>query len=108
MGCLPRGHKPDPERLTVMTFKKTTSIWVATAAILAGSTAAMAQTATTAARGGTVNGTGVAAGVPLPRGVPIYALTSDNAIYALRAGAGQYVRLGRVNTPDGGNLIGID
>jgi hypothetical protein len=91
-----------------MTFKKTTSIWVATAAILAGSTAAMAQTATTAARGGTVNGTGVAAGVPLPRGVPIYALTSDNAIYALRAGAGQYVRLGRVNTPDGGNLIGID
>ncbi len=43
----------------------------------------------------------------MPAGVPIYALTSDNAIYVLRPGASQYVRLGRVNT-DGGNLIGID
>jgi hypothetical protein len=38
----------------------------------------------------------------------VYALTSDNAIYLLRPGASQYTRLGRVNTPDGGNLIGID
>ena len=50
---------------------------------------------------------GVASGVTLPR-VNVYALTSDNAIYVLRPGASQYMRLGRVNTPDGGNLIGID
>jgi len=84
-----------------MTLKQTTSTFVATA-VLAGSSVAMAQTAT-AAR----TTSGVAAGVTLPR-APVYALTSDNAIYALRQGASQYVRLGRVNTPDGGNLIGID
>jgi hypothetical protein len=38
----------------------------------------------------------------------IYALTSDNAIYILTPGATQYTRLGRVNTTNGGNLIGID
>jgi len=62
----------------------------------------MAQTAATAART-----TSIAAGVTLPN-ANIYALTSDNAIYVLRPGASQYSRLGRVNTPDGGNLIGID
>lgn len=51
--------------------------------------------------------TGVGAGVDLPR-ARIYALTSDNALYLLRPGASQYVRLGRVNVSDGGNLIGID
>ena len=65
----------------------------------------MAQTADTARTAST--GTGVASGVTLPR-ANVYALTSDNAIYLLRPGASQYTRLGRVNTPDGGNLIGID
>jgi hypothetical protein len=50
---------------------------------------------------------GVASGVTLPN-VPIYALTSDNAIYVLRTNASQYVRLGRINVSDGGNVIGID
>ena len=85
-----------------MTLKETTSTFVA-AALLAGSSMAMAQTAD-ALR---ASNTGVAAGVTLPR-VNIYALTSDNAIYVLRPGAGQYARLGRVNVPDGGNLIGMD
>ena len=85
-----------------MTLKETTSTFVA-AALLAGSSMATAQTAD-ALR---ASNTGVAAGVTLPR-VNIYALTSDNAIYVLRPGAGQYARLGRVNVPDGGNLIGMD
>ncbi len=50
---------------------------------------------------------GVARGVNLPN-VPIYALTSDNAIYVLRTNGSQYVRLGRINVSDGGNVIGID
>jgi hypothetical protein len=96
-----------------MTLNKTNSTLVtstlAMATLLAGSSVAMAQTADTAraAGGSTVVGTGAAAGVTLPRS-PVYALTSDNAIYVLRQGARQYTRLGRVNTPDGGNLIGID
>ena len=91
-----------------MTLKETTSTFVV-AALLTGSSLAMSQTADlarTAANTANSN-TGVAAGVTLPR-VNVYALTSDNAIYVLRPGAGQYVRLGRVNTPDGGNLIGMD
>jgi hypothetical protein len=89
-----------------MTLKKATSTFVV-AAVLVGSAAATAQTANTATAARSSN-TGIAAGVVLPPGVPVYALTSDNAIYVLRPGAGQYTRLGRVNTPDGGNLIGID
>jgi len=50
---------------------------------------------------------GVAAGVTLPN-AKIYALTSDNAIYVLKPGAAQYVRLGRADFSDGANLIGID
>jgi len=50
---------------------------------------------------------GVAAGVTLPN-AKIYALTSDNAIYVLKPGAAQYVRLGRADFSDAGNLIGID
>jgi hypothetical protein len=50
----------------------------------------------------------VASGVTLPANVPVYAMTSDNAIYVLQPGAGQYVRLGRAEVSDGGNLIGID
>ena len=93
-----------------MTLKETTSTFVV-AALLVGSSMAMAQTANTAAAAAARTGggnTGIAAGVTLPAGVPVYALTSDNAIYVLRPGSGQYTRLGRVNTPDGGNLIGID
>ena len=85
-----------------MTLKETTSTFVV-AALLAASSMATAQTADTLR----ASNTGVAAGVTLPR-VNIYALTSDNAIYVLRPGAGQYARLGRVNVPDGGNLIGMD
>jgi hypothetical protein len=90
-----------------MTLNKTTST-LAISALLVGSTVAMAQTADTArTAGSTTVGRGAAAGVTLPR-APVYALTSDNAIYVFRQGASQYARLGRVNTPDGGNLIGID
>lgn len=49
----------------------------------------------------------VASGVTLPN-ARIYALTSDNALYVLKPGAGQYVRLGRADFSDAGNLIGID
>jgi hypothetical protein len=108
-----------------MTLKETTSTFVV-AALLVGSSLAAAQTqtasktttttSTTAAAdaalksgsGSSTRNPGIAAGVNLPTGVPIYALTSDNAIYVLKPGQGQYTRLGRVNTPDGGNLIGID
>jgi len=90
-----------------MTLNKTTSTFVV-AALLVGSSLAAAQTANTLTAAKTSGGTGIAAGVTLPAGVPVYALTSDNAIYVLRPGSGQYTRLGRVNTPDGGNLIGID
>lgn len=97
-----------------MTLKETTSTFVV-AALLVGSAVAGAQTANTLAKSGgaassgsSTIGTGIAAGVVLPKNVPVYALTSDNAIYVLRPGSGQYTRLGRVNTPDGGNLIGID
>lgn len=87
-----------------MTLKKIASAF-AIPALLVGSSVAMAQTADTARTATT--STGVARGVTLPR-ANVYALTSDNAIYLLRPGASQYSRLGRVNTPDGGNLIGID
>jgi uncharacterized protein DUF4394 len=94
-----------------MTLNKT-SATVLVASLLAGSTAAMAQTAAAAktatnTNSSTYTGVGVAQGVTLPR-ANIYALTSDNAIYVLKQGASNYTRLGRVNTPDGGNLIGID
>jgi hypothetical protein len=68
---------------------------------------ALAQNASTATTARKSN-RGIAAGLTLPPNVPVYALTSDNAIHVLRPGASQYIRLGRVNTPDGGNLIGID
>ncbi|MEJ1964843.1 MAG: DUF4394 domain-containing protein [Gammaproteobacteria bacterium] len=89
-----------------MTLKEITSTFVV-AALLTGGSLAMSQTADLARTTANAANTGVAAGVTLPR-VNVYALTSDNAIYVLRPGAGQYVRLGRVNVPDGGNLIGID
>jgi hypothetical protein len=38
----------------------------------------------------------------------IFGLTSDNSIYVLRPAATQWVRLGRVNNVNGGNMIGID
>jgi hypothetical protein len=60
-----------------------------------------AQTQTTAAT------SGVAAGVTLPNS-RVYALTSDNSLYILKPGATQYVRGGRVDVSDGGNLVGID
>jgi hypothetical protein len=66
-------------------------------ALLLGGASAHGQTAS-----------GVASGVVLPANVPVYAMTSDNAIYVLQPGAGQYVRLGRAEVSDGGNLLGID
>lgn len=88
-----------------MTFNKATTALVHTAvttALLLAASVATAQTATTS----TLRPRGVAAGLDIPN-ANVYALTSDNAIYVLRPGAGNYVRLGRVET-EGGNLIGID
>ena len=91
-----------------MTFNKSALVHaaVATALFLAASVAT-AQTTYTSSTASSLRPRGVAAGLDLPAGVPIYALTSDNAIYVLRPGASNYVRLGRVET-EGGNLIGID
>jgi hypothetical protein len=92
-----------------MTFNKATKGLVHTAvtmALVLAASAASAQTAKTAAAAAPQN-RGVAQGVNIPGNVPVYALTSDNAIYVLRPGAANYVRLGRVET-EGGNLIGID
>ncbi|HEV7716012.1 MAG TPA: DUF4394 domain-containing protein [Steroidobacteraceae bacterium] len=95
-----------------MTFNSTTSALVygaVSAALFMGAVSAGAQEAARQAppsSAPTVQGRGVASGLTLPN-APIYALTSDNAIYVLRPGSGQYTRLGRVET-DGGNLIGID
>lgn len=95
-----------------MTLKSTTSAWVhsaVSAALCMGAATAGAQEAARTAvpsNAVTVQGRGIASGLTLPN-ANIYALTSDNAIYVLRPGAGQYARLGRVET-DGGNLIGID
>jgi hypothetical protein len=47
-------------------------------------------------------------GVNIPQNSVIYSLTSDNAIYVLRPGTTQYVRMGRIAPDDGGNVIGID
>lgn len=49
----------------------------------------------------------IAHGVTLPNS-RVYALTGDNSLYILEPGASQYVRGGRVDVADGGNLIGID
>ena len=90
-----------------MNLKSTTASWVRTAvsaALLLAAASASAQTTDFAAAART---TSVAAGVTLPN-TRVYALTSDNAIYVLRPGASQYVRLGRADFSDGGNLIGID
>ena len=89
-----------------MTLKSTTSALVYTAvstALLLGASVAGAATATTATKqpatntSPTIRGNGVAGGLTLPN-QPIYALTSDNAIYVLKPGASNYVRLGRVET----------
>jgi len=87
-----------------MTTRKTAVALIGAAvslALWAGTAHAQTVATTQATR------TGVARGVDLPN-APVYALTSDNAIYVLRQNSGQYVRLGRVNPSDGGNLIGID
>lgn len=93
-----------------MTLRTTCLIHSAVAAaLMLGATAAGAQDAARTASSSsavTVQGRGVASGLTLPN-APIYALTSDNAIYVLRPGGSQYIRLGRVET-DGGNLIAID
>jgi hypothetical protein len=90
-----------------MNLKSTTASWVRTAvsaALLLAAASASAQTTDFAAASRT---TSVAAGVTLPN-ARVYTLTSDNAIYVLKPGASQYVRLGRADFSDGGNLIGID
>ena len=94
-----------------MTFKRATQALVHTAvttALLLAASVVTVQTttATASAAAATVRFRGVAAGLDIPN-VPVYALTSDNAIYVLRPGASNYVRLGRVET-EGGNLIGFD
>ena len=91
-----------------MTFNKATKGLVHTAvttALLLAASVATAQTANIAAAA--PQNTGVAQGVNIPPNVPVYALTSDNAIYVLKPGAANYTRLGRVET-EGGNLIGMD
>src|SRR5262245_19333453 len=47
-------------------------------------------------------------GVTIPQNAVVYALTSDNVIFVLRPGLPQYTRMGRINTADRGNVIGID
>lgn len=94
-----------------MTFNKATKGLVHTAvttALVLAASVATAQTATTytANTASSYRPRGVAQGVDVPN-APVYALTSDNAIYVLRPGASNYVRLGRVET-EGGNLIGMD
>jgi hypothetical protein len=92
-----------------MTFNKATRALVHTAvttALVLAASVATAQTATTLAASSQYRPQGVAQGVDIPN-APVYALTSDNAIYVLRPGASNYVRLGRVET-EGGNLIGMD
>lgn len=69
--------------------------------------AAQSQTATTSSTS-TTTAPSVKSGVVLPANRNIFALTSDNAIYVLRPRDTQYQRLGRINTPDGSNIIGID
>jgi hypothetical protein len=75
---------------------------VALATSLLGVTIVSAQTQTSL-----VPTSGVAKGVTLPNS-SVYALTSDNSLYILKPGATSYVRGGRVDVSDGGNLIGID
>jgi hypothetical protein len=89
-----------------MTFNKATTALVHTAVTTALLLAASVATAQTTASTNTLRPRGVAAGLDIPN-ANVYALTSDNAIYVLRPGASNYVRLGRVET-EGGNLIGID
>ena len=86
-----------------MRSTRTSAAWagMALATSLIGVTVS-AQTQTSA-----VATSGAAAGVTLPNS-RVYALTSDNSLYFLRPGASQYVRGGRVDVSDGGNLVGID
>ncbi len=85
-----------------MRSTRTSAAWAAVAMTtsLLGVTIVSAQTQPAAT-------SGVARGVTLPNS-RLYALTSDNALYILKPGASQYVRGGRVDVSDGGNLIGID
>lgn len=86
-----------------MRSTRTSAAWagVALATSLLSVTIVSAQTQTTAVT------SGPARGVTVPNS-RLYALTSDNSLYILRPGASSYVRGGRVNVSDGGNLIGID
>ena len=90
---------------------RTAAAWtgVAVASSLLGVTMVNAQTEQygVAANGDGTAKYGIAKGVVLPKS-NIYALTSDNAIYVLKPGQGNYTRAGRVDVSDGGNLIGID
>ena len=85
-----------------MRSTRTSAAWAAVAMTtsLLGVTIVSAQTQTPPT-------SGIARGVTLPNS-RVYALTSDNSLYILRPGATQYVRGGRVNVSDGGNLVGID
>lgn len=87
-----------------MRSTRTSAAWaaVAMATSLLGVTIVSAQTQTSV-----VPTSGIAKGITLPNS-SVYALTSDNALYILKPGATSYVRGGRVDVSDGGNLIGID
>lgn len=87
-----------------MRSTRTSAAWaaVAVATTLLALTMVNAHAQTTS-----VATSGVAKGVTLPKS-NLYALTSDNALYILKPGATSYVRGGRVDVSDGGNLIGID
>lgn len=86
-----------------MRSTRTSAAWAAVALTtsLLGVTIVSAQTQTG------VQGNGIAKGLTLPNS-RVYALTSDNSLYFLKPGASQYVRGGRVDVSDGGNLVGID
>jgi Domain of unknown function (DUF4394) len=93
-----------------MAMKKSKSIVLVFAGALASAAllvAVSSRRAVSHAQTTTISTSSVTSGLRLPNR-PIYALTSDNAIYVLTPGATQYTRLGRVSNTNGGNLIGID
>jgi hypothetical protein len=77
----------------------------------AAAVTSIAMTATmllaTSVQSQTTTQTSIKTGVSLPAR-NVFALSSDNSIYLLRSSASQYVRLGRIDNVNGGNVIGID
>src|SRR5262245_35896630 len=90
-----------------MTMKKTTSLAIMAAISAVFAILIIGATSKYSSGVAQTSVPSVTAGLTLPPGKTIYALTSDNAIYSLAPGATQYTRLGRVSNTNGGNLIGI-